>query len=733
MPTDYNLNKIKQTFFIESREMLEEMERCLLELEKNTDSEETINALFRSVHTIKGSSGMFGYHEIEKFTHIVENILDRFRKGEILMDSTLSSTLFACHDCIQELFNLFEENENSQISPEMREKMNDLTNRLNTYSLPENKIPVNDNAEPQENNGKSSAMANDSWHISLRFGKDVFRNALDPYSFINYLNEIGQITQIVTITDDIPKAEDMNPEDCYLGFEINFKGDVDKKAIEDVFEFVKDNCEIRILPPNSSIDKYMDLLSELPESSEQLGEMLVSIGVITTDELDAALKAQQTKSDSTDKNAEKALLGDILLEQNIVHKQVLDAALNKQQEIKKSEKKNLSTLRINGEKINQLINLVGELVIRSSNVEQLSLQTGDTELAESVSDMIRLIEEIRGSTMSIRMVPIVDTFKKYERIVRDLSKERGKEIDLIIAGGDTELDKMLVDKISDPLMHLIRNSIDHGIDTPEERLRKGKPRRGTIYLNAYNEMGGVVIVASDDGNGLDKDRIYEKAVDIGFIQAGENIPDNDLFQLIFEPGFSTAREVTNISGRGVGMDVVRRNIEGLQGSVALESVKGAGTTVKIYLPLTLAIIDGFMVQVGLHHYVIPQEMVIECTDIEKEKLMIRGGGNFMDLRGDALPYMRLRDFFDENSTTPEKENMIVVEHGSRTAGLVVDSPKGGVQAVIKPLGKVFSQLKWISGATILGNGDVALILDIPKLIQKIEGKSAVRSERQIGN
>jgi two-component system chemotaxis sensor kinase CheA len=239
-------------------------------------------------------------------------------------------------------------------------------------------------------------------------------------------------------------------------------------------------------------------------------------------------------------------------------------------------------------------------------------------------------------------------------------------------------------------------------------------------------------VATDDGNGLNRERIYEKAVELGFIQAGENISDSDLFQFIFEPGFSTAKEVTNISGRGVGMDVVKRNIESLQGSVILESTKGAGTTVKIHLPLTLAIIDGFMVQIGIHSYVIPQDMVIECTDIEKDKLMIREGGNFINLRGDVLPYMRLRDFFDERSSKPEKENMIVVEHASKMAGLVVDRPKGEVQAVIKPLGKIFSQLKWLSGATILGNGDVALILDIPKLIQKIENRSILRSERTAG-
>jgi two-component system, chemotaxis family, sensor kinase CheA len=728
---------IIQMFFVESREMLNEMERCLLELEKNTENAETINALFRSVHTIKGSSGMFGYHEIEKFTHVVENILDRLRKADIFIDADLSPVLFESHDCIQELLDLFTNNDNEEISHEMRDKINDLVNRLNVYSKTnkeesltnkENKKEEIKTDEDVHSQNISQAISGD-WHISLRFGKDVFRNGLDPFPFINYLNEIGKIEQIKVIPDYIPEGDEMNPEDCYLGFEINFQGDVQKKTIEDVFDLVKEDCQIRILPPNCSIDNYISLLNELPEASTHIGEMLVSIGSITESELEKALKIQQAKSGDQDKVIEKVPLGDILVEKKMVQKPVLDAALRKQQDLKKAEKKNMNILRINSEKINELIKYVGELVIRGSNVRQLADKTGDSELIDSVSDMTRLIEDIRGSTMSIRMVPVVDTFKRFERVVHDLSRERGKEIDLVIGGGETELDKTLIDKIADPLMHLVRNAIDHGIGTPEEREQKGKPRRGTISLNAYNEMGRVVIVSSDDGNGLDRDRIYEKAVELGFIQAGENISDSDLFQLIFEPGFSTAREVTNISGRGVGMDVVKRNIESLQGSVILESVKDAGTTIKIHLPLTLAIIDGFMVKVGLHYYVIPQDMVIECTDIEKDKLMIREGGNFFSLRGDAVPYLRLRDFFDEQDDLLKKENIIVVEHASRIAGLVIDKPMGEVQAVIKPLGKIFNQLKWLSGATVLGNGDVALILDIPKLIQKIENSSVFRSER----
>lgn len=748
MSGSYDLHGSKQTFFIESREMLDEMERCLLELEKSTEDEEITNALFRSVHTIKGSSGMFGFNTIEKFTHVVENVLDRFRKGEINMDADLSTLLFECHDCIGELFDLLSVDENGEVPSEMQEKIDDLLNSLNTYlyvsaeeEVEEDEEEINEEIHEEEAVEEEKAeetteeqveeihSTNDYWHISLRFSRNIFKNGLDPYSFISYLNEIGEIVKVKTITDDIPEGDEMNPEDCYLGFEITFKGDVEKKTIEDVFEFVKEDCLIRIIPPHSSVDKYIELINEMPEASGHIGDMLVAIGSITEAELDEALKMQEMQTESQGETSKKAMIGDILIDNNMVEKPVLEAALNKQQDFKRSEKKSMNILRVNTEKINELINLVGELVIKGSNVRQLIEKTNDTELVESVSDMTRLIEDIRDSTMSIRMVPIVDTFKRFERIVRDLSRSKGKEIELVIAGGETELDKTLIDKITDPLMHLVRNAVDHGIDTPEERIKNGKPRKGTLYLNAYNEMGSVVIMASDDGNGLERDRIYEKAVERGYIQSGEKVPDNELFQLIFEPGFSTAREVTNISGRGVGMDVVKRNIEALQGSIVLESTKGIGTTVKIHLPLTLAIIDGFMVQVGGNNYVIPQDMVIECSDIDKDNLTVKEGGNFINLRGNVLPYMRLRDFFDQRENMPDKENVIVVEHASRTAGLVVDKPRGEVQAVVKPLGKIFSQLKWISGATILGNGDVALILDIPKLIQQIENKSSARSDR----
>ncbi len=409
-------------------------------------------------------------------------------------------------------------------------------------------------------------------------------------------------------------------------------------------------------------------------------------------------------------------MGDILVDEKMVQKPVLDAALEKQKIIRKREESNRRTIRVEAEKLDRLINFIGELVITGSNVKQISESEEKTGLVKAVNDMSRLIEDIRGSSMGIRMVQIGETFNRFERVVRDLARERSKKINFVTIGGETELDKTLVDKLADPLIHLIRNSVDHGIDTPEERAAAGKPEAGTLTLNAFHETGSIVIEVRDDGHGLDTARILNKAVEVGLARPDQSYQDYEIHQFIFQPGFSTAAEVTNISGRGVGMDVVKKNIESLRGTVMIESEPGAGTTMKIHLPLTLAIIDGFMVKIADSYYVLPLDMVTECTDVHKDELDSREGGNYINLRGDVLPFMKMREFFREKGEEPLKHKVVVVEHARKKVGLIVDELVGEFQTVIKPLGKIFSRLQWISGSTILGTGEVAYILDIPKLI-----------------
>ncbi len=724
---DYE-QRFKKTFFIESRESLDLMEASLLSLEKDYNDEESVNAVFRAAHTIKGSSGMFGFTVIEGFTHLVENLLDQIRIAAIVLDPDLVGILLECRDHILDLLNFFEENEEATLDEEINTTSQKLIEKLNYYLASNKKQPDGDSTDEYETKDNDAIeetdmiVKNECWHISLRFGNDMFRNGMDPGSFIRFLGEQGDIVNIKTVYDNIPGGEEMAPELCYLGFEIDFKGLTEKKEIEDVFEFVIDDCNIHILPPGCNISGYVKLIEELPETPMRIGEMLIEIGTLTELELEEALRLQtelDKKVSDIESIASKSPVGELMVEKKMVQQPVLDAALEKQQTIRKRAEKDRGLIRIESEKLDHLINLIGELVITGSNVKQIAMSDEKIGLGKTVIDMSKLIEEIRDSTMNIRMIQIGETFNKFERVVRDLSREKGKEIDLVINGGDTELDKTLIDKISDPLIHLIRNSIDHGIDIPEKRKKKNKTDRGTINLNAYHETGSIVIEVKDDGDGLNRDNILAKAIELEFIKPDESISDYDLFQYIFEPGFSTAEKVTNISGRGVGMDVVKRNIESLRGTIVLESEKGLGTTVRIHLPLTLAIIDGFMVSVGDSYYVLPLDTVIECTEVLKDELDSKDGGNYLDLRGDVLPFMRLRQFFNEEGEEPGNPKVIVVEHGRKKAGLVVDSLMGELQTVIKPLGRIFSKLQWLSGSTILGTGEVAYILDVPKLIQKI--------------
>jgi two-component system chemotaxis sensor kinase CheA len=601
----FNLSDALNTFFVESREMLDNMESCLLELEKDPGDTESINALFRSVHTIKGSSGMFGLEDVERFTHIVESVLDEVRNDRIPVDSDLIGLQLECHDHIVRLIDLFEKNVESELDEVLKSNRDRLVGQLNSYLGVKSGKGAEEKSSGEESGRTAPADSGDNvesefWHISLRFNRDVFRNGLDPQSFISYLGEIGDVVNIITVGSDMPPAGEMDPESCYLGFEIVFKADTDKETIENVFEFVIDDCRLHIIPPRSSIRDYVILLEDLPETPMKIGDMLHQIGSLTENELKRALEIQQEHEAGTvekGESEEKKFIGQILVEEKMIQKNVLDAALQKQQNVKKTEERKQKSIRIDAEKLDQLINLIGELVITGANVRQLAERVSDADLNESVSAMSRLIEDVRDSTMNLRMVQIGETFKRFERVVRDLSRDRGKEIELVITGGETELDKTLIEKISDPLMHLIRNSIDHGIGTPEERVAGGKPRHGTIQLNAYYETGSIVIEVSDDGNGLDRDRILKKAMQNGLVQADHKMSDEDIYQIIFQPGFSTAEQVTNISGRGVGMDVVRRNIESLRGAIVIDSVSGVGTTMRIHLPLTLAIVDGFMVKV----------------------------------------------------------------------------------------------------------------------------------------
>ncbi len=703
-----DLGDALQTFFAESRSLLQEMEEGLLRLETAPDDAEAVNAVFRAAHTIKGSSGLFGLDDIVAFTHKAENVLDRVRNNELALTEALVGLFLGCRDHIERLLDITAAG--AQMDADTRQQGEALASQLSRYmGQSAATLPAETDAPVHHLGG--ARTADDTWHISLRFGRDVLKNGMDPLSFIRYLGTLGEIVHLTTLDDALPGASEMDPECCYLGFEIRLSTEADKARIEGVFEFVRDDCQLHILPPGSRVADYIDLIEALPESNDRLGEILVACGAVTQRELGESLALQACESARLE-NAQP--LGEIMVERQIVQPELVDAALTKQKEARQRQAQEAKFVRVHADKLDSLINLVGELVIAGAGVGLMAARNKDSAMMESVSGMARLVEDIRDGAMRLRMVEIGETFNRFRRVVRDVSKELGKDIDLSISGAETELDKTVVEKIGDPLTHLVRNAMDHGIESAEVRLARGKPAKGTLQLNAYHESGGIVIEVVDDGGGLNRERILAKARDKGLIQDGDHLADRDVWNLIFEPGFSTAEQVSNLSGRGVGMDVVRRNIEALRGTVEIESREGAGSTFRIRLPLTLAIIDGFLMGVADSHYVVPLDMVLEC--VELNACTDRNEGcDYLNLRGEVLPLLRVKDHFSLKGRASRRENVVVVTAAGRKAGLVVDELKGEFQAVIKPLGNLFQRVRGISGSTILGSGEVALVLDVPAL------------------
>ena len=719
------LDDALETFIAECRELLEDMETALLAVEGAPEKDEMINAIFRAAHTIKGSSGLFAMDHVVAFTHVVESVLDRVRAGKLVLADQLVVLLLACCDHIGTLVDGVAAG-NLHGTPELEAQGAPLVEQLRGYlDAPKKEaasaVSTSTASQNDSENVKrihSDSVNADHWHISVRFGVDVLRNGMDPLSFIRYLNTMGHITAIETIADALPAAEQMDPELCYLGFEMAFQTQVDKAAIERVFEFVQGDCRLVILPPHSRMAEYISLINLQPGEAARLGDMLVRCGTLTSQELDMALDSQIEEPGKP--------IGSILVDQGSVQPEVVEAALTKQKQVKEMGAVESKSIRVDADKLDQLINLVGELIIAGASVNMIAHRSRVIELSEATSKLATLVEEVRDSALQLRMVRIGATFSRFQRVVHDVSRDLGKDIALVIDGEDTELDKTVVEKIGDPLMHLVRNSMDHGIESAEIRQQRGKPAQGTLKLNAYHDSGAIVITVEDDGGGLKKDRILAKAIERGLVEAGHHLSDSEIYALIFEPGFSTAEKITNLSGRGVGLDVVKRNITALRGTVGISSTEGVGTIVTVRLPLTLAIIDGFLVGVDKAVYAIPLDMIEECVAYSAEP-----GHDYTNLRGEVLPFIRVRELFSIPGKSAKGENIVVLKHAGQKAGLVVDTLLGEFQTVIKPLGQIFAQSKCISGSTILGSGDVALILDVPALVRRSISGEKVQQEHAL--
>ncbi|PPU19823.1 chemotaxis protein CheA [Xanthomonas arboricola] len=658
-----DMNQLMQTFLAESRDLLEDMERHLLEAERGESSPDAVNAIFRAAHTIKGSGGLFDLPQLVGFTHVVESVLDLVRDDALTLSSELIALLLVCCDHIHALVETAADPAHADADA-LAAEADPLLAQLQTY-LQASACGVTASALQHSTPEKQSGY----WRITLKLFADALRYGNSPLKLIRNLRGLGSVESISTDVSQLPSFEALDPEANYLGFQILLRSDADRAAIEDVFEFVREDCDLEIL----SVPAPMDA-SAVPASEPVVAAAPV-VGTLAAVPAAAPARApQDTGARNTDARS----------------------------------------IRVDADKLDRMIDLVGELIIAVAGTNANAQRTGDAQLLESASILAGLVEEVRESALQLRMVKIGGTFSRFQRVVHDVARELGKDIALVVAGEDTELDKSVVEKIGDPLTHLVRNAMDHGIEPADVRVARGKPARGTVGLNAYHDSGSIVIQITDDGGGLNRDRILAKALERGLIEPGRQLSDREVFAMIFEPGFSTAEKVTNLSGRGVGMDVVKRNITALRGTVEIDSSAGVGTTISVRLPLTLAIINGFQVGVGKSVFVVPLDVVEECVEFTPDY-----ASDYIDLRGSVLPYVRLRELFALGGRTPARESIVVIRQGAQRFGLVVDTLLGEWQTVIKPLSKVFAQVKGISGSSILGSGDVALILDVPSLLQQL--------------
>jgi two-component system chemotaxis sensor kinase CheA len=705
-------------FISEAAEQIEAIETLLLELEEQPDNRELLDSLFRCAHTVKGSAGIFGLNRVVEFTHHVETLLDKMRDGDIALNPDISTLLLQCNDQIKFLVDTAADE--SADTPEQKDARADLVIRLRALTEVVAPQQVQVATPPAQSGAQDGSLK--TWTVSARFGQETFRNGMDPLSIARYLGTIGTVKSVKCGFDTVPPLVNLNPESCYLSFLMELETTANRDDIEGAFSFVIDDCELDVVAPETEGQKLARAIENMPETP-RLGDMLVQVGAVTQDKLAQVLSTQQHTSGMP--KVQTAKLGDLLESQAGVDPQVVAAALGKQQKIREAAPSEERFIRVQADRLDAVINLLGELVIAGAGATLLARETHQVGLIEANLHMNGLIEEIRNGTLGLRMVPVGETFSRFRRVVRDTASSLGKEVNFEIVGGDAELDKSMVEKIADPLMHLVRNSLDHGLEPPQERIAAGKPAAGKLVLSARHETGAILIRIEDDGRGINRERVLQRAWNRGLIEPGVVPTDDVINMLIFEPGFSTAEQVTNLSGRGVGMDVVRRNIEALRGSLRLNSNPGKGLQVDIRLPLTLAIIDGFLVGVGKSKFVLPLQSVVEVIESGGQHVKADASGRHcVELRGAVLPVVRLRSLYSVESSLPERVSIVVVNSPRGQYGIEVEVLLGQNQTVIKPLGRLFKSLRGISGSSILGSGEVALILDVGSMADLVTGVEA---------
>lgn len=703
-------NQYADTFKEEAYELLAELENSLLELEERPDDMELIGRVFRSMHTIKGSGAMFGFDDIAAFTHQVETAFDQVRSGKLVVSKKMINLTLAARDQIKAMLDGSGE-EGGGGDPAVTTELIAGFKALQAEPQP---IPSPPAAPAPPTPGPAPAASQEDAELityRIRFipQPHICAHGTKPLGLLNELRDLGNC-KMIAHTCNVPPLAELDPEECHLFWDVILTTDQGINAIKDIFIFVEDECELKI----DIIDRGGQADNE--ETYKKLGEILRERGDIATNDILSILATQKK-------------LGELLVENGLVTPLQVQSALAEQQHVKevRQERKQKeertqaqeagASIRVPAEKLDVLVNLVGELVTIQARMTQTAFGREDDELIAIAEEVERLTGELRDNALNIRMLPIGTTFNKFKRLVRDLSAELGKEIEMATEGADTELDKTVIERLNDPLVHLIRNCIDHGIERPEARQAAGKPRQGTVVLAAVHSGDSVLLTIEDDGAGLDKEAILAKAMEKGMVAPGAELTDHEIYNLIFAPGFSTAKKVTNVSGRGVGMDVVKRAIDGLRGSIQIDCRPGKGTVISIKIPLTMAIIETLLVQIGEDRFLIPLSLVDECIELTRDDVAAAHGREMATVRGQRIPYIPLRQKFAIGGSVPEIEQVVITQVDGNRVGFVVDHVIGEHQTVIKSLGRAYKNVEGLSGATILGDGSVALILDIPQLVQ----------------
>ena len=687
----------------EAAELLTQLETTLLDLEAAPDDKALVDQAFRSLHTLKGSGAMFGWEALAAFTHHVESAFQMVRDGQMAASHDLVSLTLASLDHLQVL--LEQPGQADRVRGEaLLAGFADLVAAAG-HSHPGKAAAAAGGGKP---GGKAPPPEHERvFRIRWRPARDMLACGGNPLLLLDELRGLGRCT-VTPLADAVPALEELEPESCYLGWDVMLTTKAPRSAIDDVFIFVASDGELAV--------------EEIPVDAEaadspKLGEILIKRGDVKATDLEEELGHQQR-------------LGTLLVQSGKVSDDRVASALGEQKHLRDAAKARESsgagnTIRVPAERLDSLMDQVGELVIAQARLTQVAAE-GSPLLKSIAEDIERLAGELRDTTMGVRMLPIGTLFSRFRRVVHDLSRDLGKPVELTMAGEETELDKTVIESLNDPMVHLIRNAMDHGIATPEQRRAQGRPDSGRLHLSAVHSGAQVLITIQDDGRGLDRAAIRAKAEERGLLQPGQEVGDAELFGCIFLPGFSTAATVTSISGRGVGMDVVKKAIDGLRGTIDVDSEPGQGTAITLKLPLTLAIIDGLLVRMADERYIIPLSAVEECVELTRAEDERSDGRSFLNIRGEIVAFVRLRRLFEVAGDAPAIQKVVIVAIGESRIGLVVDQVLGQHQTVIKSLSRLHRDIEGFSGATILGDGSVALILDVPHLVKFARERETAR-------